>query len=101
MMLLTQVRRDHKYQTRAPLRTRVGYEVLVGVCVYWTLRDAVLSTYKMAAKTHCAMMFCQLRKWPHVRMPCRVYRPVRPLVLIYNSMAFLLFHHQFTSNMAT
>ena len=30
--------------------------------------------------------FCQLRKWRHPRMPGRVYRPVRPLFLIYNSM---------------
>ena len=32
--------------------------------------------------------FCQLRKWPPARMPERVYRPVRPLVLIHNSMVY-------------
>ena len=32
------------------------------------------------------MPICQLRKWPPVRIPGRVYRPVRPLVLLYNSM---------------
>ena len=42
----------------------------------------------MAAQTHAVRcLFCQLRKWPPARMPGRVYRPVRPLVLIYNSMA--------------
>ena len=45
-------------------------------------RDAVLSTYKMAAQTHAKQcLFVQLRKWPPARMPGRVYRPVRPLVL--------------------
>ena len=40
-----------------------------------------------------AMLFCQLRKWPPARMPGRVYRPVRPLVLIYNSMDKGLYTH--------
>ena len=41
----------------------------------------------MAAQTHAVRwLFCQLRKWPPECMPERVYRPVRPLVLIYNSM---------------
>ena len=34
-MLLVQTRRDRK-ETRAPLCTRVEYEVHAGVCVYWT-----------------------------------------------------------------
>ena len=38
---------------------------------------------------HYAMLFCQLRKWPHVHMTGCVYRPVRPLVLIYNSMTMM------------
>ena len=33
-----------------------------------------------------AMLFCQLTKWLHARMLGRVYKPVRPLVLIYNSL---------------
>ena len=33
-----------------------------------------------------AMLLCQLGKWPPARMLGRIYRPVRPLVLIYNSM---------------
>ena len=50
-------------------------------------RDAVCSTYIMAAQTLTVRwLFCQLRKWPPARMPGRVYRPVRPLVLIYNSI---------------
>ena len=32
--------------------------------------------------------FVNLEKWLPARMPCRVYRPVRPLVLIYNSMVY-------------
>ena len=48
------------------------------------IRDAVVSTYKMAAQTHAVRcLFCQLRKWAPARMLGRVCRPVRPLVLIY------------------
>ena len=86
-MLLAQTRRDRK-ETRAPFCTRVGYETRVGVCV--CVCDAVFSTYKMAAQTPAMLkqcLFYQLTKWPPARMPGRVYRPpVRPLVLIYNSM---------------
>ena len=50
-------------------------------------REAALSTYKRAAQTHSVRcLFCQLRKWPPAHMLGRVYRPVRPLVLIHNSM---------------
>ena len=69
-------------------------------------RDAVCSTYKMAAQTHAVRWhFCQLRKWPPARMPERVsiyalrharrrpfsQLPVRPLVLIYNSLVWTQF----------
>ena len=58
-------------------------------------RDAVCSTYKIAAQTHAMIcQFCQLRKWPPAHMPEHVYRPVRPLVLIYNSiLESKLFNH--------
>ena len=37
---------------------------------------------------HKHTLCCQLRKWRHARMPGRVFRPVRPLVLD-NSMITL------------
>ena len=42
--------------------------------------------------THVGCQFCQLRKWQPACMLGRVYRPVRPLDLIYNSMAFAKLH---------
>ena len=52
------------------------------------LRDAVFSTYKMAVQTHAKQCpFVQLRKWRTACMPGCVHMPVRPLVLIKNSMA--------------
>ena len=54
---------------------------------YKVAHTAVCSTYKMAAQTLAVRwLFCQVRKWPPACMPGCVYRPVRPLVLIYNSM---------------
>ena len=56
-------------------------------------RYAMLSTNKMAAQAHAVRcLFCQLRKWPPARMLGHVYRPVRPLVLIYNSMVCTFFN---------
>ena len=37
-------------------------------------------------KSSVGCQFCPLRKWLLARMPERIYMPVRPLVLIYNSM---------------
>ena len=57
------------------------------VLILNAIRDDVVSTYKMAEQTHVVQcLFCQLRKWPPAHMPGRRYKPVRPLVLIYNSM---------------
>ena len=58
-----------------------------------TLWDAVLSTYKMAAQTHAVR--CCFGNLENGRLrACRgcVSRPVRPLVLLYNSMAWIEIH---------
>ena len=84
--LLAQTRRDHK-ETRARYSVHAMNMKHTFEFVFVTLRDAVFSTYKMAAQTHAKQCpFVQFRKWPPACMPGHVYRPVRPLVLIYNSM---------------
>ena len=70
--------------TRPPLRALNMKHTLEFVFME---RYAMLfcSTYKMAAQTQAVgCQFCQLRIRPE-----RVYRPVRPLVFIYNSMVCL------------
>ena len=87
VMLLAQMRRDRK-ETRPCHSVRgLNMKHMLEFCFYGTLHVAVFSTYKMSAQTHAKQcLFCQLRKWPPACMPGRVYRPVCPLVLIYNSM---------------
>ena len=102
VMLLAQTRRDRK-ETRVchslalnmkhtlefvfVLYARWIWNTHWRVCFYWTICDAVLSTCQTAAQTHAVWcLFCQLRKWPPACMRGCVYRPVRPLVLIYNSI---------------
>ena len=95
MILCAQMPRDRK-DTRACHSVR-ALNMKHTLEFVFNKRYAMLfySTYKMAAHTHAVgCQFCQLRKWPPARMPGRVYRPVRPLVLIYNSM--VLTHSIFT-----
>ena len=89
MMLLAQRRRDRK-ETRACHYVR-AFNMKHTLEFVFIERYAMLfcSTYKMAAQTHAVgCQFCQLRKWPPARIPERVYRPVRPLVLSFNSMVY-------------
>ena len=52
VVLLAQTHRDCK-ETRAPFRTlALNMKYTIEFVFIWTLRDAVLSTYKMAGQTH-------------------------------------------------
>ena len=90
-MLLAQTRRDRKEtRTRHSVRALNIKHTLEFVFIE---RYAMLfcSTHKMAAQTQAVgCQFCQLRKWPPARMPGRIDRPVRPLVLMYNFSKQLL-----------
>ena len=81
-MLFAQTQWDSK-ETRRPFCTRIEYEVHVGVCVNWTLRDAVLSIYKIAARTH-AVRCCFVNLENGRMRACRAVciAPVRPLVVM-------------------
>ena len=52
----------------------------------YAARSCFVNLQNGRTRTRCAMLFCQLRKRPHACKPGRTYRPVRPLVLTYNSM---------------
>ena len=81
VMLLAQTRRDCK-ETRAPFCTRVEY-TRWDLCLLNAIRDAVLTTYKMAAQTHAVRCcFVSLENGRMRACRGRVYRPERPLALI-------------------
>ena len=86
-MLLAQRQRDRK-ETRARHYVRaLNMKHTLEFVFIERIAMLFFSTYEMAAQTHAVgCQFCQLRKWRPARMPERLYRPVRPLVLIYNSM---------------
>ena len=58
--------------TRAPFCTHIGSEVHVGVSVLM-LQDAVFFNLQDGStNTRCAVVFCQLRKWPPARITASV-----------------------------
>ena len=80
-MLLAQMRRDRK-------ETHVEYMKYTLEFVFINATRCCFVNLKTGrTNTRCAMLYCQLTKWPHAYMTGRVHWPVRPLVLIYNAMA--------------
>ena len=82
MMLLAQMRWDRK-ETCARHSVR-AFNMKHTLEFVFIERYAMLfrQLTKWPHKHAVRCQFCQLRKWPPARMPGRVYRSVRPLVLI-------------------
>ena len=86
-MLLSKRDGTARRQARAILYPCWIWNTRWSLCLLHATWCWVFFTYKMAAlilTKQC--LFYQLRKLPPARMPGHVYRPVRPLLLIYNSM---------------